>query len=146
MMDDPKEHDFNWVKAHRECSVLCEYGHLRNAVEASVKERNADDIQFRILNEDHFSVCRLQPGSPPASENYDHCVHFSRNPKEIKITDATRGGKDKSCSLSLTLNDNGDCRYQINGGGEFLRWQVAKLALQGIFRMGSRKKRRLVWP
>ena len=35
--------------------------------------------------------------------------------------------------LTLTLNDEGECRFIIDGEGEFLRWQVARRALCRLF-------------
>ena len=34
--------------------------------------------------------------------------------------------------LTLTLNEEGEYRYQINREGEFLRWQVMKKALKNL--------------
>ena len=36
------------------------------------------------------------------------------------------------CLLSLTLNEEAECRYRINGKGEHLRWQVMKHALKKL--------------
>ena len=40
--------------------------------------------------------------------------------------------------ITLTLNDEGQCRFVIDGEGEYLRWQVARRALYGLFFDGPR--------
>ena len=39
---------------------------------------------------------------------------------------------NQSFDLTLTFNNEGLCRYQINGAGEFLRWQVSRKALKEL--------------
>ena len=40
---------------------------------------------------------------------------------------------DRSYTVKLTLNHDGECRYKINGEGEYLRWQVARKVLEPMF-------------
>ena len=35
--------------------------------------------------------------------------------------------------LTLTLDDDGDCLFQINGEGQYKRWQVIRRALKPLF-------------
>lgn len=69
-------------------------------------------------------------------------VRFTRNPDRILIEWIRN---KTSVKVTLVLYGNGDYRYQINSGGEFLRWQVLKLAVQEFFFMGSGKERKLTW-
>ena len=48
----------------------------------------------------------------------------------IKITNYKT---DTTLTVTLTLNDEGECRYKINGEGEYLRWQVARKVLEPLF-------------
>lgn len=41
--------------------------------------------------------------------------------------------RPKAFVVTLTLNDSGECRYQINDEGEYLRWQVVRKALETLF-------------
>ena len=135
----PKDHDFNWVKARRECSVLCEMSKLSSAVKACVEARRLDangdpraNIRFRELSKEHFCVCRLSVPSQ-GDEDFDWCVHFTRdNPEEIKIEQSGKRGPEKCYRVTLTLSDDGECRYRINDEGKYLRWQVAKIVLEGL--------------
>ena len=36
-------------------------------------------------------------------------------------------------AITLTLNDDGDCRYRIDGKGEYLCWQVLCRMLEPLF-------------
>ena len=40
---------------------------------------------------------------------------------------------DTSFEITLTLNDNGQCRYRMDGEGEHLRWQIVRRALEPLF-------------
>ena len=140
MSDDKLLHDFNWVKAKRECSVFCEMAHLEKAAQCSVEERrkNAEhdrraNIEFRKISQDHFSVCHRTTPSY-GEEDYDWCVHFQREPEKILVEHTIqKKGVVKRHVLTLTLNNDGDCRYRVDGLGEYLRWQVLKEILDPLF-------------
>ena len=136
MSDDPQSHNFNWVEARRACSLLCEALKLGNTVKQSVEERrkNAEsdrraNIEFREISKDHFCVCH-RPTPSYDDEDFDWCVHFIRETSRIAITQSNRKGSEKRFDVTLTLNDEGLCRYKIDGRGEYLRWQVARKALE----------------
>ena len=50
-----------------------------------------------------------------------------------------------SCKMTVTLNNEAGCRYQVNGDKQLLHWQVLQSALHELFLMGSGKDRELVW-
>ena len=137
--DPTQQHDFNWVKARRECSLSCEMQKLRDAVQASVKERREDaetdlsaDVVFTKDSETHFSVChRVFPRYSP--NDYDWCVHFTLESDKIKVTQTNRQGPVNSFGVTLTLNDKDKCLYQIDEKGEYLRWQVVRQALAQLY-------------
>ena len=126
---NPKDADFNWVKARRECSLFAEFVVLRNMVEKSVKERKCDfsqesrvEFEFRRDGKYEFSAIR--------SAYRPDAVTFSITEKEpyILVQDSK-----KTFRLTVTLNDDGECRFKIDGEGEYLRWQVARKALEDLF-------------
>lgn len=136
---DPTQHDFNWVKARRQCSLSCEMQKLHDAVQASVKERFKDvetdlsaDVVFTKDSETHFTVCHR--AFPRYSQSdYDWCVHFTLESDKIEVTHAIPKRTRKIFALTLTLYDDGECRYQVNGEGEYLRWQVVRKVLEELY-------------
>lgn len=137
--DPAKKHDYNWVKARRECSLPCEIQKLHDAVQASVEERRKDvksdrsaDVEFKENLETNFSVChRAFPRY--GHDVYDWCVHFTLESDKIEVTQASPKQPRKSFALTLTLNDDGECRYQVDGEGEYLRWQVVRKVLEELY-------------
>ena len=127
------DHDFNWAKAKRECSLSVEALKLRDSVRAQVEEIKKDNprIQFKELSESHFRVCRCIPAWGP-----DRCVHFQVKPNRVVISYlalTNRSGPVSEFNVTTTLNDQAECRYQINGSGEYLRWQIVETALKELF-------------
>lgn len=132
-MNMPTDHDFNWVKATRECSVFCEMSRLSGTVESAVEDRECSQIKFIEHSKDHFSVCHLKD-HPASEEDFDWCVHFIRQPDRITVEHGVaKKGVVNKYVLTLTLNDDGECRYRIDGEGEYLRWQVIRRALDPLF-------------
>ena len=140
MTDDPATHDFDWVTARIECSLPNEFECLRVLVKTNCLKRRSfleDDGAANLVfsgenGEDEFSVTRQ-----PAANTYGstHKVQFFLRQDHILIDD--RWG-DQCMTLTLTLNDEGQCRFVIDGKGEHLRWQVARKALHGLFFDGPR--------
>ena len=80
-----------------------------------------------------FMVSRSTP-------HVDGVVRCMRNLDRILIE---RTRNKTSVKVTLVVYGNGDYRYQINSGVEFLRWQVLKPAVQEFFFMGSGKEQKL---
>ena len=123
-----KDNDFNWVDALNNCSVAREFEALKQTVEANVEERlrqvgAVSNIapSFQNRSEKEFVVIRHSPLRGGA---------FRLQGNRIFVED---NEGNKQFELTLALNDDGECRFKVDGEGEFLRWQVARKALEDIF-------------
>ena len=132
----PKESSFDWVKASWECSLPNEFVKLENEAKGNVGKRqyllaaeSPIGFAFNKISQDHFEVSRS-----PTGEAYGlkHEVIFCLRHDHILIQDNFGGRK---FVLTLILNDDGECRFKIDGEGdkEFLIWQVMRRALDGLF-------------
>ncbi|MDE2654924.1 MAG: hypothetical protein OXI71_14055 [Gemmatimonadota bacterium] len=129
MADDSRSHDFDWVTALQECSVVVEFVYLRRLVEKGVTiRREAIEGQPGSLSystdESGFSVSRyLDVGVP-------RTIRFMLGDDCIVVVDEVH---DTSYCLTLTLNDEGECRYRMDGGTkEMLRWQVVRRLMEPL--------------
>jgi hypothetical protein len=130
-----KSPTFNWVEARSQCSLALEFAALRKAAEADVALRNkqlGEDVGLQLMpvNIHPFSVRRHERGQNEV------LVMFSIETDHILVEDQARKSKFK---LTVTLNSEGECRFRIDGQGEFERWQVLLKALEGIFFEGLPK-------
>ena len=131
----PNDHDFDWVQAQLGCSPLCEYRRIVKSVKDAVKVRQD-------------ALMKLDPDSRDRIEcaEFDAALNVYRIPKPGKtngIVFELDGDKDliaitdyatrTTLVVTLTLNDEGECRYKIDGEGEYLRWQVARKVLEPMF-------------
>ena len=129
------EQDFDWVQARFACSPLCEFQHIRRCIKRSI-------ISWRECHG------KLDPDSEDTIECVDAGAGFNvhRYPKpgrtagivfelntendRIEIRDYSA---NRTMKITLTLNDEGECLYKIDGEGEYLLWQVARKALEPMF-------------
>lgn len=137
MSEKASEDDFDWVTARYRCSVAEEFARLRCAVENSCVTRRKclgvdESVQFNVESgdSDSFSVTRKQPGGGPGGV---HRVRFCLRLDHIAAVETWENQEQWRMILTLTLNDEGECRFIIDGEGEFLRWQVARRALCRLF-------------
>ena len=119
--------DFPWVKARAECSHAQMFERLQLGVTADVKARNelrnGEPIKFRVEYRGGTFAAHREQAATFSS------VHFALGPEgEILITHdgATIG------IATLTLNNEGQCRYVVNGE-ELEEWQLRKKALEKLF-------------
>ena len=85
--------------------------------------QSATIYRFEIEKEGkQFLVCRNEEFSGTGRR-------FSLEGDHILVED-TRG--KAILKITLTLNEAGDCRYQINGKEDLLRWQVIRKTLKSI--------------
>ena len=121
-------------KANRECALEDEYNHLRVQAKKAAAERNQEFTYvqnitgyplFEVRNWDSntFAVTRARPERAEAS------FFFDRENNRIVVQDEN----PEPLYLTVTLNDEGRCRFKINGKGEFLRWQVFRKTLEKLF-------------
>ena len=132
-MNNPEDHDYDWVSATEECSVACEFARLQDNARRCIETRNqrindsAEKFTLEVETESKFLV-RSCSG---------HFVSFAAHSDFIEVQCADLADNHGTtpyslCRLSLTLNEEAECRYQINGKGNYLRWQVMKHALKNL--------------
>jgi hypothetical protein len=119
--------DRDWVSALAACSAAQVFEQIRLQVEADVKVRNAvrptgSDYKFETASDgDSFSV--LIKGRSGQR------VTFQKTDRGILVY---RADGTQMIEATLTLNDEGDCRFRVNGQErEF--WQFRKTALESLF-------------
>ena len=132
--NDPNAQNFDWVTARIECSLPNEFECIRQLVKTNcLTRRKSDsgiDLEFSGENgEDEFRVIR-QP--PPNTHGSSRGVRFRLCHDRIHVEDRW-SNPVRTMKFTLTLNDDGECRFIIDGEGEHLRWQVARKALYGLF-------------
>ena len=132
MNDNPHSHEFDWVTARERCSLEQEFGRLKKLVKhnwedkkAHLKSHHMVTFAFVELGEREFVVCR-EPRADAVGKTYK--VIFSLRVDHIHIENQW-DEENPEVELTLVLNDNGECRFVIDGSGEYLRWQVTRRAL-----------------
>ena len=83
-----------------------------------------------------FSVARA-PISGVFGKTYE--VSFSLRDDHILVIDEWTEST-RQIVLTVTLNRDGECRFVIDGEGEYLRWQVARRALCPMFFQGASER------
>ena len=130
MSDSPKDSDFNWVKARHECSIEFEFECLRRDIEAS------QDVRMRQLGEEREAEIIVKSKPDLISVQLRNgrggiapCVVFHLERGKIVVRPL---GSAAPFELTLTLNNEGECRFRIDGEGEHRRWQVLRRALEEL--------------
>ena len=129
---NPEDQDFDWVTEHLECSVAYEFAKLESAAKKAVEKLCQSghygpetEIEFQSKGQKVFEVIRDR--KPWEADS----IRFCRDGKEIAVEDTRK--ENVIFKITLTLTEEGECRYQIDGKGEFLRWQVIRRALKPLF-------------
>ena len=131
MSDNPEHPDFNWVKARYECSLGLEFECLRKDIErcrdewAAQQPQNGVGHKIVVSGSPEVICVERRTGSPRRPASVRFVLHA-----DYILVDSTNSVKQ--FKLTLTLNDEGDCRYRIDGDGEFIRWQVLHRALEPL--------------
>lgn len=122
--------EFDWVGAREKCSVLYVFNELRLGVVEDVKainrtraviarEKSPLEVRSNTFG-DYFVVF-------PAA-NSTVTVEFNCEMDWIKVNKG-----EKQFSVTLTLNNKGQCRLRIDGGEELEQWQVRRFMLEELF-------------
>jgi hypothetical protein len=117
--------------AHSSCSLGIVFEQLRKDVEADVKVRQTirpsmSHYGFNFLPASTKSFSVLMEG------NRIHLtVDFTLNEGVIHVRGLGYDGAP-NFDMTLTLNDEGECRAKINGQEKEF-WQVRKMALETLF-------------
>lgn len=134
----PQDNDFDWVTARNDCSVMASFSALRIAARKNVEYRNAQRSDFQEkatislfeaedFGENGFCVRR--------HDDIGGRVCFEHEEERIKIERFSTKGTivGSALTVTVTLNDEGECRYRIDGEGEFKTWQVLRRSLEHLF-------------
>ena len=135
---------FDWVDALQNCSLEIKFTDLRHSVKKAVETRrkglknpeDRDSLEFTCVNDLKFSVVRKTFGSG--------CVVFQldRGENRARVTKSTLNGQLlESFKLTLTLNDEGECKFKIDGKDEFSLWQVERRALEEALFQGFQERK-----
>ena len=112
-----------------------EFEALKQTVEANVKARQEQHgtdspagLHFESNSENEFLAGGRETSAVFSIEDNRIYVR-NRCPSEHR----SRKKGELQFVLDLTLNEDGECRFKVEGEeGEFLRWQVAREALEDI--------------
>lgn len=139
MFGNRSDHDFFWMGDYLLCSVASEFDLLitdaaraTDTYSEAYKEMypDRDDLfECKPGEEDNcFVVSRTNKGLPKSNRS----VVFTSKGRHIDVAvkEATNSGPNRK--ITLSLNNEGQCRYQIDGKGEYLRWQVLKSMLVDV--------------
>ena len=135
----PRNQDFKWVTALRECTVEREFGLMKKDTQA-----NRDEFVLGQPESLDSSFTFKEKQAPPEfwvsrrGNQGTKDVSFRLNGKQISVFDIVPSGESLKMLITPFLNDEGECRYRIGGKGEFLRWQVLRKALKDLFFNSSR--------
>jgi hypothetical protein len=128
MANGSGEDNFDWVTAQASCSAESMFQKLQDGARADVERRNGatfgrhDKWRFEFHGSDEgFEVVRI--ADPSA------LVTFQLEGPRININGENI---DVMITAIVGINAAGDCRYFI-GEGEYLGWEVRKLALDQLF-------------
>ena len=134
-----KPDNFNWVQAHLDCSLEREFQEL--AVQAKIEMACRSDS---LKPDDGFSFEYVEKGTD--KKNFVISREPLKDTLGVTLNVDFYLRNDHICvvpidkdpfSLTLDLNENGDCRYRIDKKGEYQRWQVLRLALEHILFEGA---------
>ena len=129
-----KPDSFNWVGACIACRPKEQFDAIQSDVEDAVRKRNEElvrsDAPVRMGFSNYgtgFCVSKDPVAGYHAGQD---CVNFDQATDGFVIRDLRAHGVK---SVTPFLDDEGECRFRINGEGSHQRWQVIRLALEPLF-------------
>ena len=127
--------DFNWVKERAECSLGLVFAKLTAEIQDDVEKRNqapqeARPVKFATgsISGNHIVVVK--------EGRFNKGVTFRLTQDCIEVLD---DAERPMFEATLTLNDDGECRFKI-GGQEVESWQLRKKALEDLFFKETRRE------
>lgn len=119
---------WSWVNTAALCSVGKMFDELKLDLKRDVEERNAlltaaEPYKFTATPKNGVVIVSLD------GNNVHHSVAFSMSKDGIAVSNDTDG---VMFVAALALNDEGACRYKVNGQ-ECGSWQMRKRALWKLF-------------
>lgn len=132
MATDSGQDDFDWVSAQAGCAVDLMFRRLLDGARKDVDRRNASGFgrhnrwtfKLHLDDENNFEITRDAPDGRTLA-----FVAFEREGPRINVTSE---GTEAHFTAIVNINPAGDCRFFV-GEGEFLAWEVRKMALEALF-------------
>ena len=119
-MPSPHDQDFNWIKALTECSIQFEFQKIKRDIENTVRSQ-----QWAF----HEDQSMIQVSRSPTSAGETYSVVLEIQDKCILVKGF---GHQLPLCLTLTLDDDANCSFQIDGIGSYKRWQIIRRALEPL--------------
>ncbi len=131
---DRKPDSFDWVGACIACRPKEQLEAIQSDVEDAVRKRNEELERIHAPVRMGFSsygtgFCVSKDPVAGYHAGQD-CVNFDEAADGFVIRDPRADGVR---SVTPFLDDDGECRFRINGEGSRQRWQVIRLALEPLF-------------
>ena len=126
MSADIHDAGWSWVKAVALCSVGKMFDELKLDLKRDVGERN--DLR---AGEPYMFTATPKNGDVIVSLDGNH-IHHSVTFSMHKMGITVRNDDGAMFEAALALNDEGECRYKVNGQ-ECEPWQMRKRALSNLF-------------
>jgi hypothetical protein len=127
---DKKPDNFDWVSARFKCSVGSIFEQLKLLITQDVELRNK--LRIKKNEEPWFKVVGTDRSFSVIAEHAELAIHqtvtFSLNGQDIVVASVD----GVIFRATVTLNNNGDCKPQIDGQ-EYDLWQLRKMALEKLF-------------
>ena len=131
MVEQPGErHEFDWVQVRSDCTAEKVFERLKAEVKHDLEELyRCNPGRMRSLGyvtpEPKIFGIAAQPDG----------VFFDLMSKtiEVKRVAARLGDQELMMRLSVEFNDKGECMLVDGDGKSWLRWQVRRHALEGMF-------------
>ena len=121
---------FRWVEARAKCSALHVFSELLLGVEEDVKAINETDA---VKTKARPSLAVM----PNTDGNYFVVFHSGNAADKVEFRchqdciKVSRG--DREFIVTLTLDNQGQCRLRIDGGENLEQWQVRRTMLEDLF-------------
>lgn len=147
MSENPCDHDFDWVSARIASTPVEQFELLRNDVRVAIAlmnqfydahetgkqlEHAGDDGPTRF----GLYVTRQRIRGRAERDAIAHVQFSLRDDGRIAVEVGMAQGRDRKdvdYTLTTELDQNGDCRYMIDGEeGTFLRWQVVRKMVEPV--------------
>ena len=125
------DEQFDWVEARSKCTLAKAFQRLRLGVQSDVKARNSlrgetPYYEFSVISEKANDFMVLLSGNTVEH----HTVAFGIAGNEII---AVSNGNQESWNVSVTLDDDAQCRLKTKNGKELTFWQFRRLTLEKLF-------------
>jgi hypothetical protein len=125
--------NLNWVEAREQCSPANMFAQLRLEIENDVKTRNgqlpSNSLHRFVFSSTQNSFCVTR--EVPSQSHANCSVTFGFDGNRISATNNEE--RKLIFRATLTLGDDGICRFKIESGELKESWQLRRMALEDLF-------------